>query len=110
VYGTTWTYKDLYSWIQEHEVDVVLFHRKAIDLQRRLLWPDRLPRGDLQRIRDKIGPFKVSCQYQNEPFDPEHMTFDPGWLRFFELESWGAEESSGTVVPKIVGQPKPIRV
>jgi hypothetical protein len=110
VYGTTWTYKDLYSWIQEHEVDVDLFHRKAIDRQGRTLWPERFPRDELERIRRKIGPFKFSCQYQNEPFDPEHMTFDPGWLRFFELEGWESDEDSGTVVLKIVGQPKPIRV
>jgi hypothetical protein len=110
VYGTTWTFKDLYSWIQEHELDVDFFHRKAIDKRGRVLWPERFPLIELERIRAKIGPFKFSCQYQNEPFDPEHMTFDPGWLRYFELDGWETDQESQSQLLRIIGQPKPSRV
>jgi hypothetical protein len=110
VYGTTWTFKDLYSWIQEHELDVDFFHRKAIDKRGRVLWPERFPLNELERIRAKIGPFKFSCQYQNEPFDPEHMTFDPGWLRYFELDGWETDQESQSQLLRIIGQPKPSRV
>jgi hypothetical protein len=110
VYGTTWTFKDLYSWIQEHELDVDFFHRKAIDKRGRVLWPERFPLHELERIRAKIGPFKFSCQYQNEPFDPEHMTFDPGWLRYYELDGWEPDNESSSQVLRVVGQPKPSRV
>src|SRR5215467_2125487 len=110
VYGTTWTFKDLYSWIQEHEIDVDFFHRKAVDKRGRVLWPERFPLVELERIRAKIGPFKFSCQYQNEPFDPEHMTFDPGWLRYYELDGWEADNESCSLVLRVVGQPKPTRV
>ena len=109
VYGTTWTFKDLYSWIQEHEIDVDLFHRKAIDPRGRVLWPERFPLDELNRIRAKIGSFKFSCQYLNEPFDPEHMTFDPGWLRFYELSGW-APDDDGAQLLSVIGQPKPSKV
>jgi len=109
-YGTRWTHKDLYAWIMEHESDIDIFHRKAIANEGLTLWPERFPLDELTRIRNKIGPFKFSCQYQNEPFDPEHMTFDPGWLRYFELEGWEFDEADGAVLLRIVGQPKPSRV
>jgi hypothetical protein len=107
VYGTTWTFKDLYAWIQEHEIGIDLFHRKAIDRAGHVLWPERFPLNELERIRAKVGPFKFSCQYQNEPFDPEHMTFDPSWLRYFELETWTTEDNH--VVLHFVGVPKPVK-
>jgi hypothetical protein len=62
------------------------------------------------RIKNKIGSFKFSCQYQNEPFDPEHMTFDAGWLRYFELSGWQLDEENGCVQLQFVGSPKPVRV
>jgi hypothetical protein len=109
-YGTRWTHKDLYAWIMEHEDDIDLFHRKAVKDEGLTLWPERFPLNELNRIRSKIGSFKFSCQYQNEPFDPEHMTFDPGWLRFFELNGWSLDEDTGCVHLQFVGQPKPVRV
>ena len=109
VYGTTWTFKDLYSWMQEHEEDIDFFHRKAIDGDR-ILWPERFPRHELERIKRKIGSFKFSCQYQNTPYDPEQMTFDPGWLRYFELTGWEPDLETGSLLIRIEGQPKPVRI
>jgi hypothetical protein len=109
VYGTTWTFKDLYSWMQDHEEDIDFFHRKAID-GNRILWPERFPRHELERIKRKIGSFKFSCQYQNTPYDPEQMTFDPGWLRYYELVGWEPDQETGSLVLRIEGQPKPLRV
>jgi len=107
VYGTTWTFKDLYAWIREHEAGIDFFHRKAVGRDGRVLWPERFPLHELERIRAKIGPFKFSCQYQNEPFDPEHMTFDPAWLRYYELDRWTLEE--GHVLLHFIGVPKPVK-
>jgi hypothetical protein len=109
-YGTRWTHKDLYARIQEQEEDIDFFHRKAINDQGQTLWPERFPLNELLRIKRKIGGFKFSCQYQNEPFDPEHMTFDPGWLRFFELNGWETDQDTGSSALRFVGQPKPVRV
>jgi hypothetical protein len=109
-YGTRWTHKDLYAWIMEHESGMDLFHRKALQPDGTVLWPERFPLEELMRIRNKIGPFKFSCQYQNEPFDPEHMTFDPGWLRYYELSGWEQDEEAGCLHLRFVGQPKPVRV
>lgn len=108
-YGTRWTHKDLYAWIQEHEHDIDFFHRKAVDKEGLTLWPERFPLKELMRIKNKIGAFKFSCQYQNEPYDPEHMTFDPGWLRYFELNGWQPDEDTGSVLLNFVGSPKPVR-
>jgi hypothetical protein len=109
-YGTRWTHKDLYAWIMEHESGMDMFHRKAMQADGTVLWSERFPIEELMRIRNKIGPFKFSCQYQNEPFDPEHMTFDPAWLRYYELSGWELDEDSGCVNLRFVGQPKPVRV
>jgi hypothetical protein len=110
IYGTRWTHKDLYAWIIEHERDIAIFQRKAIDRQGCTLWCERFPLDELTRIRNKIGSFKFSCQYQNEPFDPEHMTFDPAWLRYYELDGWELEPEPGTQVLRVMGTPKPVRV
>ena len=107
-YGTRWTHKDLYAWIMEHETGIDIFHRKALKPNGTTLWPERFPPEEMLRIKHKIGPFKFSCQYQNEPFDPESVTFDPSWLRFYEVEGW--ELDDGFVKVRMVGQPKPIRV
>jgi hypothetical protein len=109
VYGTTWTFKDLYSWIKDHEENLDFFHRRAIDGEK-ILWPERFPRHELERIKRKIGSFKFSCQYQNTPFDPEQMTFDPGWLRYFELVGWEPDPDTCSLVLRIDGQTKPSRV
>jgi hypothetical protein len=107
-YGTRWTHKDLYAWIMEHETGISIFHRKALRPDGTTLWPARFPAEEMLRIKHKIGNFKFSCQYQNEPFDPESVTFDPSWLRFYELEGWEIED--GFVKLRIVGQPRPIRI
>jgi hypothetical protein len=109
-YGTRWTHKDLYAWIMEHETDVDVFHRKAVDSRGETLWPERFPAHELMRIKHKIGGFKFSCQYQNEPFDPEKMTFDPAWLRFFELSGWDADEETGLVRLRFTGLPRPCHI
>jgi len=110
LYGTRWTHKDVYAWAMDHEAGIDIFHRRAVRRDGSTIWPERFPLNELERIRNKIGPFKFSCQYQNEPYDPENMTFDPGWLRFFEVEGWEFDEDSGAVNLRIVGQPKPSRV
>jgi len=110
VYGTTWTFKDLYSWIREHEEDIDLFHRQAIAPSGKVLWPERFPRDELDRIKRKMGSFKFSCQYQNTPYDPEQMTFDPGWLRYYELSGWEADPETASLMLRIEGQAKPLRV
>jgi len=107
-YGTRWTHKDLYAWIMEHEQDIAIFHRKALQPGNTTLWPDRFPLDEMLRIKRKIGPFKFSCQYQNEPFDPESVTFDPAWLRYYELEGWELED--GFVKLRFVGQPRPVKM
>jgi len=107
-YGTRWTHKDLYAWIMEHEHDIDFFHRKAVNEEGKTLWATRFPIHELMRIKNKIGSFKFSCQYQNEPYDPEHMTFDPGWLRYFELNGWQLDEENGCVQLQFVGLPKPV--
>ncbi len=108
-YGTRWTHRDLYAWIMEHERDIDIFHRKAVAKDGTTLWSERFPLNELLRIKHKIGNFKFSCQYQNEPFDPESLTFDPGWLRYFELEGW-EQDGEGTVSLRMVGQPKATKV
>lgn len=90
VFGTRWAHSDLYSWIEKHEskwIDV--FFRTAMQ---GTIWPERFPQVELDRIKEKIGYFKFSCQYGNVPFDPEGGSFRQDWLREY---SW----NDGAIVP-----------
>jgi predicted phage terminase large subunit-like protein len=100
VYGTRWSYRDLYSWVDEHEPYVDAFFRSAIDADGSALWPERFDLEALDRIKQKVGAFKFSCQYLNKPYDPEGTSFKPEWLNYFRLDG-------GDCVPEI-GSPTSI--
>jgi predicted phage terminase large subunit-like protein len=98
IYGTRWSYRDLYYWIDEHEPDVDAFHRSAITPSGEALWPERFPLEVLERLRAKQGHYKFSCQYLNAPFDPEGGSFKPEWLNYFRLEGGNAIPEIGNSV------------
>lgn len=69
VYGTPWTYHDLYRWVEENEPGVRKFFRScyADEAQTRPLWPARFSMKGLERIRRKQGTFKFSCNPAEAP-------------------------------------------
>lgn len=97
VYGTRWTYRDLYSWIDEHEPRISKFHRSAIRPDGTALWPERFPLEVLEDIKLKVGAYKFSCQYENSPCDPEGSSFKPDWINYFTINDGNtAQPTFGT--------------
>ena len=93
-YGTRWSYNDIYAWIEKHEgQDIDRFFRSARDENGEPIWKERFPSGELDRIRRKMGTFKYSCQYENDPRDPESASFDEKWLRYYNY-------MAGSIVPE----------
>jgi hypothetical protein len=83
VIGTRWAYHDLVDKIIKTERDSFhVLQASAIGPQGQALWPERFNAKTLDRIRRKIGTWKFSCQYLNNPHDPEASSFDPKWLKF----------------------------
>jgi predicted phage terminase large subunit-like protein len=91
VIGTRWAYHDVINNILEHEDSVydkliLSAEQPAPGYRGTSLWPERFPIEVLQNvIRKKMGSWKYSCQYLNNPHDPEASSFDPNWLRFFGI-------------------------
>lgn len=85
-YGTRWAYNDLYAWIEKHEgQDIETFFRTCFEDSGEPVWPERFDAVELARMRRKMGTFKFSCQYLNNPFDPESASFDEKWLRYYDF-------------------------
>lgn len=85
VYGTRWAYSDLYAWIEKNEAGFVdIFFRRVFDTKGDPIWPERFDAEALARLRKKLGTFKFSCQYENDPRDPESGSFERKTLRWWK--------------------------
>lgn len=108
-YGTRWAFHDVHSHAEKHEINPDRFYSAALIRVRadettdpsvlvlpqqayettegwRAFWPERFPVEVLLAIKKKIGSFKFSCQYQNDPRDPDKTTFRQEWLRFYSFD------------------------
>jgi hypothetical protein len=83
VIGTRWSYNDLIDKIIKTEKESFhILQASALGPRGEALWPERFSAKTLDRIKRKIGTWKFSCQYLNNPHDPEAASFDPKWLKF----------------------------
>ena len=94
IYGTRWSHWDVYSWVEENEPYVTRFFRSAIRPDGTALWPERFPLEVLERLRLKMGSYKFSCQYLNDPKDEKGRHFLREWLQPYRLDE-------GYCIPKI---------
>lgn len=83
--GNRWGRRDLNGWIREHESDCMIMHHKAIGEDGLPVWPERFPLEELEKIKQKLGPYKYACQYMNDPKDVEGSAFRLQWLRYYQL-------------------------
>jgi len=87
VVGTRWTHNDLIRKIIDTEgeyFDQVI--TSAILPNGAPLWPERFTLDVLARIRSKIGSWKFSCQYLNQPHDPDATSFNTSWIKGYRLQ------------------------
>lgn len=100
--GNRWAKKDINGWILDNEPDCYVMNARAVQEDGTSLWPERFSLDVLAKLRIKLGPYKFSCQYQNDPKDPEAAAFASAWLRYYELEPNGdlRIDGSGEIVKK----------
>jgi hypothetical protein len=84
--ATPWGFHDPYAWMQKHERGLALYKRGAINPDGSLYFPEELDHAELDRLRDKYGSWHFQCQYLVDPKDPEAMSFDERWLRYYRLD------------------------
>lgn len=83
--GNRWGKEDVNGWIRVNEPDCKIMHLKAILENGESLWPERFPKEELAKLRITLGAYKFSCQYMNNPKDPEAAALASAWLRYYEL-------------------------
>lgn len=59
-----------------------------------LLWPEHMPRPELESLKQELGPFGVAGQLQQRPAPAEGGILKTAWWRYFDpanLERWTLE-------------------
>jgi len=79
--GTRWDDGDLYgTYIEEGDWEIHIDRAERSDEEvaagaRRYFWPSRMGKEFLDAMRIKLGPYKFSCLYQNDPIDQSSAIF-----------------------------------
>ncbi len=84
VIGTRWDFNDLYYHIIDNEYkNFNIFIRQAHKPDGSLFFPRILPQEELDRLRDSLGSYLYSCNYENNPIDKEHAVFKQEWIKYY---------------------------
>jgi phage terminase large subunit-like protein len=89
IIGTRWSFSDLYEHVLESEGGYVTYIKQAINEDGQPIFPERFSEQTLRRIRKKQGAYIYSCQYMNNPADPELADFDVTGLRSYTTKEEG---------------------
>jgi GNAT superfamily N-acetyltransferase len=86
---TPWTYNDVYRYILE-KYDVKLYRRSVIEQdpdtgEDRSLLPHKWSLKELYEERER-DPYKFSSQMMCIPRAGREQSFDPDWIRYFEID------------------------
>lgn len=92
VIGNRWGYDDLNSHLKEHEPEFrfeshsaeggcCARHPDGISI-----FPEEFSLSKLQTIRKRLGNYRYSCQFLNNPAAPEDCEFKEEWLRYFSVK------------------------
>ena len=92
VIGNRWGYFDLNSHIREHEPEFRIESHSALggccaahppDTP---IFPEEFSFDKLLARQRRLGNYKFSCQFLNNPAAPEDADFRVEWLRYFKLD------------------------
>jgi hypothetical protein len=92
VIGNRWGYADLNSHLREHEPEFRFESHSALGGCCALhplgkpIFPEEFSEEKLEKRRRRLGNYKFSCQFLNDPSAPEDAEFKEEWLRYFTLE------------------------
>lgn len=80
-------YTNLFN--ENHEEDARTFyeaHEEEMLLGVEVLWEEKLSYYDLMEIKVSEGTASFNSELQNDPIDPESVTFNPEWFDYYEPE------------------------
>jgi hypothetical protein len=92
VIGNRWGYADLNSHLKEHETDFQFQSHSALggccphhppDTP---IFPEEFSIDKLLKRKQRLGSYKFSCQFLNNPSAPEDADFRLEWLNYFTLK------------------------
>lgn len=91
IIGTRWHYADLYGTIidgndsrpDSHKF-LILIKDAEVGIDGNPLFPEKFTWDHLQSLRNEKGSYEYSCQYKNNPVDPETAQFKLSDFRWFD--------------------------
>jgi phage terminase large subunit-like protein len=95
VVGTRWFDHDLISEIKKREPSFQVIERGAtetdgvIDPNGQPVFPEEFDLDTLEKIKARLGPYLYNCLYLNQPTNPQNMTFQREWFRYYDTEPKG---------------------
>jgi hypothetical protein len=91
VIGNRWGYADLNSHLREHEPEFRFESHSALGgccplhPQDTPIFPEEFSFEKLLKRKQRLGNYKFSCQFLNNPSAPEDADFRIEWLHYFDL-------------------------
>lgn len=105
VIGNRWGYSDLNSHLREHESEFRFESHSALGGCCSLhpsntpIFPEEFSYDKLMKRKSRLGNYKFSCQFLNDPSSPEDAEFKLEWLNHFTL--WYESPTRWKVIPKV---------
>ena len=85
IVNTRWHEDDLCGWLLKQPGDKWdLLSLPAIDTEGNVLWPDRYPLLELERIKVAIGTRDFEALYQQNPTPTSGTLIQRGWWKFYK--------------------------
>jgi len=112
VIGNRWGFSDLNSHIREHEPWFRVESHSALGGCCQLhpagvpIFPEEFSVAKLEKLKRRLGSYKFSCQFLNNPISPEDADFREEWLNYYSIytdeahEQWIRHEVKDGVVRK----------
>lgn len=91
VVGTRWFEYDLMSWIEDNELQYVVYERSCretdglSDPKGEVTYQERFSEKVLDELLVSMGPYSFSCLYFNKPVRSGDMTFKPEWIDYYDI-------------------------
>lgn len=106
--GTRWGNDDVIN----HGIEEGLFDAQMIKQARmngQPIFPEQYNDVRLREMERRIGPYKFSMLYQNDPYDEALADFRLEWLRWYEVDNHWSEQY-GEIIIRVEGSREPIKV
>lgn len=105
--GTRWGNDDVIN----HGMEEALFdaiYTKSAETGGKPLFPEQYNLARLAEIKRRIGPYKYSMLYLNDPYDESLSDFKEEWLKWYQLDGY-LSEMYGEIILRVPGKSKAIR-